>query len=73
MRHRESWGPRAEIELIAAPTPLEFSEPRSESLLRISTRLAPIALLDSATDQPIRLGDLWQDRTVVLIFLRHFG
>lgn len=38
-----------------------------------STLLAPIALADSASGQPIRLGDLWQDRTVVLIFLRHFG
>ncbi len=41
--------------------------------MRVSTRLAPIALIDSATDQPVRLGDLWQRRTVVLIFLRHFG
>ncbi len=41
--------------------------------MRSSTRLAPLALLDSATDEPVRLGDLWQDRTVVLIFLRHFG
>lgn len=41
--------------------------------MRTSTRLAPIALVDSATDQPVRLGDLWRDRTAVLIFLRHFG
>jgi hypothetical protein len=41
--------------------------------VRISTRLAPVALIDSASDHPLRLGDLWQDRTVVLIFLRHFG
>jgi len=41
--------------------------------LRRSTRLAPIALIDSATDLPVRLGDLWQTRTVVLLFLRHFG
>lgn len=41
--------------------------------MRCSTRLAPIALVDSATDQPVRLGDLWRDRAVVLIFLRHFG
>jgi hypothetical protein len=41
--------------------------------LRLSTRLAPIALIDSATNEPVRLGDLWRDRTVVLIFLRHFG
>lgn len=41
--------------------------------MRTATRLAPIALIDSATDRPVRLGDLWRDRTVVLIFLRHFG
>lgn len=41
--------------------------------MRSSTRLASVALINSATDQPVRLGDLWQDQTVVLIFLRHFG
>jgi hypothetical protein len=46
---------------------------RRGSRLRISTRLAPIALIDSATGEPVRLGDLWRDRLVVLIFLRHFG
>jgi hypothetical protein len=23
--------------------------------------------------QPVRLGDLWRERTVVLAFVRHFG
>jgi hypothetical protein len=41
--------------------------------LRTSTRLAPIRLLESASGETVRLGDLWQDQTVVLIFLRHFG
>jgi len=22
---------------------------------------------------PVRLGDLWKERTVVLVFIRHFG
>ena len=41
--------------------------------MRLSTRLAPIELLDSGTDKTVRLGTLWQDRPAVLIFLRHFG
>lgn len=41
--------------------------------MRSSTRLAPLALLDPSTDEPVGLGDLWRDETVVLIFLRHFG
>ncbi len=23
--------------------------------------------------QPVRLGDLWQEKTAVLVFVRHFG
>lgn len=41
--------------------------------LRISTRLAPIELVESASEEAVRLGDLWQSQTTVLIFLRHFG
>jgi hypothetical protein len=29
--------------------------------------------LDDATGSPRRLGDLWRDQPVVLVFLRHFG
>jgi hypothetical protein len=34
--------------------------------------LADITLPDFA-GRDIRLGDLWQDRTVVLVWLRHYG
>ncbi len=29
--------------------------------------------LDAADGNPVRLGDLWAARPVVLVFLRHFG
>ena len=41
--------------------------------MKISTRLAPIELEDSSSGDRLRLGSLWQDRTTVLVFLRHFG
>mgnify|MGYP001819567470 CR=1 FL=1 len=41
--------------------------------MRTSTRLAPIELLETGSGKPVRLGDLWQDRPAVLVFLRHFG
>ena len=41
--------------------------------MQLSTRLAPIELLDSGTDKTVRLGSLWQEGPAVLIFLRHFG
>ena len=34
--------------------------------------LADIQLTDP-DDQPVRLGDLWRDRPVGLVFIRHFG
>ena len=34
--------------------------------------LADTALVDAAGDSH-RLGDLWRDRPIVLVFLRHFG
>jgi hypothetical protein len=34
--------------------------------------LSETSLLDSG-GQPHRLGDLWRDRPIVLVFLRHFG
>lgn len=36
------------------------------------TALRDVELTD-ATGTPHRLGDLWSDRPVVLVFLRHFG
>ena len=40
--------------------------------MRTATRLAPITL-STFDAQPCELGSLWRDRTVVLVFLRHFG
>jgi hypothetical protein len=34
--------------------------------------LSATSLVD-ATGAPYRLGDLWHDRPIVLVFLRHFG
>jgi hypothetical protein len=34
--------------------------------------LADVVLQDS-TGAEVRLGDLWADRPVVLVFLRHYG
>jgi hypothetical protein len=40
--------------------------------MRISTRLAGIEL-SSWREEPVTLGSLWQERPVVLVFIRHFG
>jgi hypothetical protein len=34
--------------------------------------LAPLTVLDEH-GATVRLGDLWRDRTAVLVFVRHFG
>jgi len=34
--------------------------------------LSETSLIDDA-GSPHRLGDLWHDRPIVLVFLRHFG
>ena len=40
--------------------------------MNVAKRLENIVVLDPA-GKPLRLGDLWQRRTVVLAFIRHFG
>ena len=40
--------------------------------MRTATRLAPIELADWQ-GKPVRLGSLWEERPVVLVFIRHFG
>jgi hypothetical protein len=40
--------------------------------MRISDKLGPIRLADS-TGRETPLGSYWCDRTVVLVFIRHFG
>jgi peroxiredoxin len=38
----------------------------------LAVALADLTLPD-ADGQPVRLGDLWAKRPVVLVFLRHYG
>lgn len=40
--------------------------------MRTPTRLAGIEL-STWDGKPVRLGDLWTERPVVLVFIRHFG
>jgi hypothetical protein len=40
--------------------------------VRLATRLSGIELSDWQ-GEPVRLGSLWQERPVVLVFIRHFG
>jgi hypothetical protein len=40
--------------------------------MRVATRLAGIELSDWE-GRRVRLGALWRERTVVLVFIRHFG
>ena len=42
------------------------------SINTLSATLDPIGLPD-ADGQETRLGTLWQERPVVLVFLRHYG
>ncbi len=40
--------------------------------MSVADALRDIEVLDPE-GHPLRLGDLWRDRTVVLAFIRHFG
>lgn len=40
--------------------------------MRTATRLAELELSDWRGER-VRLGSLWQERPVVLVFIRHFG
>jgi hypothetical protein len=40
--------------------------------MKLARRLAPIALADPE-GRMTRLGDLWRDQPIVLVFIRHFG
>jgi len=31
------------------------------------------AMVDDITGRPVKLGELWQSRAVVFVFVRHFG
>jgi hypothetical protein len=44
--------------------------------VQISARLAPFELLAAepgGATRSVRLGSLWADQPVVLVFIRHFG
>jgi hypothetical protein len=40
--------------------------------VKVATKLSGIELSDWQ-GEPVRLGSLWQERTAVLVFIRHFG
>jgi hypothetical protein len=40
--------------------------------MRTATKLAGLELLDWQGER-VRLADLWKDRPIVLVFIRHFG
>lgn len=48
------------------------SDRYEEYAMRVTTRLSSIEL-ENVEGESIRLGALWQDKTVVLVFIRHFG
>ena len=40
--------------------------------MRLATRLSGIEISDWK-GAPVRLGSFWEDRPIVLVFIRHFG
>jgi hypothetical protein len=40
--------------------------------MTVADRLCEVNVLD-LEGRPVRLGDLWEQRTVVLVFVRHYG
>ena len=48
------------------------ADPARKGTMRIARRLAGIELVDDQ-GRAVRLGSLWADRPVVLVFIRHFG
>ena len=41
--------------------------------MKVASRLAPVELENSLSGDKVRLGQFWEERAAVLIFLRHFG
>jgi hypothetical protein len=41
-------------------------------MVTISSALADVTALD-LTGATVRVGDLWRERTAVLVFVRHYG
>ena len=54
------------------PIAVRASKRYADRVLTRADDLAKLEVLDEA-GVPIELGTLWQDRPVVLVFLRHFG
>ena len=48
------------------------SVPAREALMNVAKRLQDLEVLDP-NGRSVRLGDAWDERTVVLAFIRHFG
>src|SRR5690349_15511636 len=46
---------------------------RWEDIMLKSGDRAPLVTLDDDTGRPRELADLWRDRALVLLFVRHFG
>jgi hypothetical protein len=38
----------------------------------VADRLRDVSVLD-LEGRPVRLGSLWEERTLVLVFVRHYG
>ena len=57
--------------LVVAGRSLTFYDTKPDDATRIEQPL--LLTLDDADGVPHRLGDLWVDRPVILVFLRHFG
>jgi hypothetical protein len=46
---------------------------RPGSLAAVMSALDDVWLVDAASEHEVRAGDLWEQRPVALIFLRHYG
>jgi hypothetical protein len=54
------------------PIPARASKRYADRVLTSAAGLAKLEVVDEA-GKPVVLGSLWQERPVVLVFVRHFG
>jgi len=52
---------------------LDAAKPRQSTNPPAHARDLEDVVLTDDTGQEVRLGDLWEDRPAVLVFLRHYG
>jgi len=52
---------------------LDAAKPRQSTNAPAHARDLEDVVLTDDTGQEVRLGDLWEDRPAVLVFLRHYG